>query len=84
MAEKSAAEIAQAIAPSFPETDIAVIETVVQRYKDIGAFSENPVMTEEAFERITDIVRNAGEIGAEDVVPFEAIIDNSYAENAVK
>ncbi|MBR2502494.1 MAG: ABC transporter substrate-binding protein [Oscillospiraceae bacterium] len=84
VAEKSAAEIAQAIAPSFPETDIAVIETVVQRYKDIGAFSETPVMGEDAFERITDIVRNAGEIGAEDVVPFEAIIDNSYAENAVK
>lgn len=83
VAEKSAAEIAAAIAPSFPETDIAVIEKVVQRYKDIGAFSATPVMTEEAFNRIVDIVRNAGEIAAEDVVPFEAIIDNTYAEKAL-
>lgn len=80
VAEKSAAEIAQAIAPSFPDTDIQVIETVVQRYKDIDAFSTRPVMTEEAFARIIDIIRNAGEIEAEAVVPFEAVIDNSYGK----
>ena len=83
VAEKSAAEIAAAIAPSFPETDMAVIEKVVQRYKDIGAFSFTPVMTEEAFERITDIVRNAGEIAQDAVVPFDALVDNAYAEKAV-
>ena len=80
VAEKSAAEIAAAIAPSFPETDVAVIEKVVQRYKDIGAFSETPVMTQEAFDRIIDIVKNAGEIAPDAVVPFEALIDNTYAE----
>ena len=83
VAEKSAAEIAAAIGPSFPETDMAVIEKVVQRYKDIGAFSGTPVMTEDAFNRIIDIVKNAGEISADAVVPFEALIDNSYAEKTL-
>ena len=84
VAEKTAAEVAAAIAPSFPETDVAVIEKVVQRYKDIGAFSETPIMTEDAFDRIIDIVKNAGEIASDAVVPFEGLIDNSYAEKALK
>ncbi|MBE6894703.1 MAG: ABC transporter substrate-binding protein [Ruminococcaceae bacterium] len=83
VAEKSAAEIAAAIQPSFPETDLAVIEKVVQNYKDIGAFSHTPVMNKEAFDRIIDIVKNAGEIEQEAQVPFEALIDNTYAEKAV-
>ena len=82
VAEKSAAEIAAAIQPSFADTDIKVIETVVQRYKDIGAFSYTPVMTPDSFERIVEIVKNAGEMHADAVVPFEALIDNSYAEKA--
>lgn len=80
VAEKSAAEIAAAIQPSFAETDIEVIETVVQRYKDIGAFSYTPVMTQDSFDRIVKIVKNAGEVHPDAVVPFEALIDNSYAE----
>ena len=80
VAEKSAAEIAAAIAPSFADTDIAVIETVVQRYKEIGAFSYTPVMTRDSFDRIVEIVKNAGEVSPDAVVPFDALIDNSYAE----
>ena len=80
--EKTAAEIAAAIAPSFADTDIAVIEKVVQNYKDIGAFSADPVMTESSFERIVDIVKNAGEVHPDAQVPFEALIDNSFAASA--
>ena len=81
--EKSAAEIAQAIAPSFADTDLAVIEKVVQNYKEIGAFSYTPVMTSDSFDRIVDIVKNAGEVHPDAAVPFEALIDNSYAQKAV-
>lgn len=82
VAEKSAAEIAAAIQPSFPETDIAVIEKVVQNYKEIGAFSHTPVMEQQAFDRIIDIVKNAGEIHPDADVPFDALINNTFAENA--
>ena len=82
VAEKSAEEIAAAIQPSFPETDLEVIEKVVQNYKEIGAFSHNPVMEQAAFDRIIDIVKNAGEIHPDADVPFEAVIDNTFAENA--
>ena len=80
--EKSAAEIAEAIAPSFADTDIAVIEKVVERYKEIGAFSYTPVMTEESFDRIVDIVKNAGEVHPDAQVSFDALIDNRFAQVA--
>ncbi len=77
----SAEEIANAIQPSFPDTDLATITTVVQRYKDIGAYSDTPVMSEENFNRLLTILSNAGELSGD--VPFEAIIDNSFAKTAV-
>lgn len=73
--------VAQAIAPSFADTDIAVIETVVQRYKDIGAFSENGIMLKEDFDRLCAILENAGELNSK--VKFEDIVDNSFVQKAI-
>ena len=74
--------VAQAIAPAFADTDIAVITSVVQRYKDIGAFSENGIMLKEDFDRLCAILKNAGELTAN--VNFEDIVDNSFATNSIK
>ena len=73
----SAADIAQAIAPSFPDTDIKIIESVVQRYKDIGAYSDSGIMLKEDFDRLCAILENAGELSTP--VEFESIVDNSFA-----
>ncbi len=80
VANSTAEEVANAISSSFPDTDIATITTVVQRYKDIGAYSPNPVMTEENFNRLLAILTNAGELSG--TVPFDAIVDNTFARNA--
>lgn len=77
----TAEEIAEVIAPSFPDSDVDVLEKVAQRYKDIDAWSHTPVMTEEAFERLEDVIQQAGEL--ESRAPFEAIIVNDFAEAAV-
>ena len=77
----SAAAIARAIAPSFPDTDIAVIESVVQRYKDIGAYSDSGIMLKEDFDRLCAILENAGELSGE--VIFEDIVDNSFATKSI-
>ena len=77
----TAKEIAEVIAPSFPDSDFEVIEAVIERYKEIGAFSENPIMTLESFERLEDIIEEAGEL--QERVPFEELIVNDFAEKAV-
>ena len=78
--EHSAREIAEAIAPQFPDSDIDVLTTVTQRHKDIDAWNETPVMKQEAFDRLQDVMETAGELDAR--VPFAELVDNSFAEKA--
>ena len=78
----TAQEIAEVIAPSFEGTSMDILETVVQRYKDIDAWNTTPVMTKESFERLEDVMIEAGELSEK--VPFEDLVINTFGENAIK
>ncbi|MGI6116326.1 ABC transporter substrate-binding protein [Luoshenia tenuis] len=75
-------EIAEAIAPSFPDSDVALLTTVAENYQKIDAWMATPQMKEEAFGRLQDIMDEAGELKAR--VPFEGLVDNSFADAAVE
>ncbi|MBQ3077943.1 MAG: ABC transporter substrate-binding protein [Clostridia bacterium] len=77
VAEHTAAEIAEVIAPQFPDTDLALLTTVTERHKQIDAWNQTPVMEQAAFERLQDIMQEAGELDAR--VPFAEVVDNSFA-----
>ena len=81
MAEHNAAEGAQAIAPSFPDTGEELLATVLQRYKDIGVWNTDPVMSEAAFERLQMVMQQAGELAKP--APYEQVVNNTFAQ-AVK
>ena len=78
--EHSDLEVAQAIADQFPDTELAVLEKVAERYRAIGAWNEVPVMKEEALNRLMDVMESAGEL--EDRVTFSDLVDNTFAEQA--
>ena len=78
--EHSAREIAEAIAPQFPDTDLDVLEAVCQRHLDIDAWNETPVMKEEALNRLMDVMEGAGQLEAR--VAFDDLVDNTWAEKA--
>lgn len=78
----TAKEVAEALMPSFADTDIDVLETVVQRYKDIDAWNKTPVMTKESFNRLQDVIEEAGELTKR--VEFENLVNNTFAEKSVK
>ena len=82
VAEHSALEVAQVIAPSFPDTDVQTLEQVVQRYRSIGAWTETPLVQAESIEALMDIMQDAGEL--ERRAPVDDIIDNTIAEKAMK
>lgn len=82
VAEHSAAEIAESIVEQFPDSDMDTLTAAVQSYKDIDAWNATPVMTEEAFNRLQDVIIEAGELDAK--VDFSAVIDTSFAEKAVQ
>ena len=75
----TAREIAEVIMPSFPDSDITVLETVVERYKTIDAWSKTPAMSEDAFDRLQDIIEGSGELSSR--VPFEALVTNKSCED---
>ncbi|WP_059171476.1 ABC transporter substrate-binding protein [Bacillus sp. FJAT-27445] len=55
-------EIANAIESYFEDTDPGIIETVVERYKSQGSFATDPVLDEEEWNNLQDIMDEAGEL----------------------
>lgn len=76
--DHSASEIAEVLSPSFPEVDLNVLETVVNRYKEIDAWKTEPSMTEASFNKLQEVMVNAGELTQ--TAPYDKIVNNSFAE----
>lgn len=77
----SAAEIANVIAPQFPETDIKTITIIVNRYLEQDTWKNDTIFTKESFDLLQDILLDAGEL--EQKVPYDDLVTTTYAKNAV-
>ena len=75
-------EIAKVIQPQFAETDMDTLVTIVTRYYEQDSWKENLIFEEEAFTLLLDILESAGEL--EKRPPYEDLVDNTYAKEAVK
>ncbi|MGN0328921.1 MAG: ABC transporter substrate-binding protein [Lachnospira sp.] len=78
----TADDIASVIAPQFPETDLATITTIVERYKSQGTWKENTVFEEESFTLLKNILKDAGELTKD--VPYDKLVNTSFARTAVE
>lgn len=74
--EHSSEEIAEAIKDFFPDTETELLAEVIQNYKDIDAWNDNPTLTEESFDRLQEVMIQAGEL--KEKVPYEAIVTNEF------
>ena len=80
--EHSANEIAEIIQDFFPDTTVESLTKSVQTYKDIDAWKENPILKEEAFNKLQLIMTEAGELDKK--APYEMIVNNSFAEKVIQ
>ena len=80
--EHSANEIAEIIQDFFPDTTVESLTKSVQTYKDIDAWKENPILKEEAFDKLQLIMTEAGELDKK--APYEMIVNNSFAEKVIQ
>jgi NitT/TauT family transport system substrate-binding protein len=71
-------EVAETIVKQFPSTSIKSIETSIKSYKSINAWKTNLQATEHSFNKLQDIMENAGELTAR--LPFNSLVDNSIAK----
>lgn len=80
--EHTAREIAEKIQEFFPDTTLESLETSVEKYKSINAWKQNPILKEEAFDKLQLIMTEAGEL--EKKAPYDKIVNNKYAEECSK
>lgn len=78
VAEKSVAEIAKSIESQFEDTELSLIETVVERYKQQGSFSTDPILDEEEWNQLQNIMDEAGELPTR--VDYDTLVNTIYAE----
>ena len=69
--------VAELIAPHFAGTDVELIEASVKNYKAIEAFAYTPVIEEDAFNALQDVIIAAGELDAR--APYSVLLDMRLA-----
>lgn len=74
----SSDEVAEAIQSYFPDTDLKLISTVVDRYKEQGSFATDPILDEEEWNNLQDIMDEAGELP--EVVDHKTLVNTEIAE----
>ncbi|WP_079710968.1 ABC transporter substrate-binding protein [Paraliobacillus ryukyuensis] len=79
--ENDAETIASIVQPYFEETDVSLLTSSIKRYKDQGSFAENPVLDEEEWENLKDIMDEAGELPAD--IAHNTIVNTEIAEEVM-
>ncbi|CAG9608976.1 ABC transporter substrate-binding protein [Pseudoneobacillus rhizosphaerae] len=80
--ENSAQDIAKAIKPQFPDTDVELIATVVERYKSQGSFATDPILDEEEWNNLQNIMDEAGELPSQ--IDHSTLVNTKIAEGVMK
>jgi len=75
-------EIAETIQSFFPDTDLELLDIVIQQYIDIDAWNQTPILEEKSFDLLQEVMKEAGEL--KEKVPYDKIINNYYAEKVIK
>ena len=74
-------EIIDALKPSFSTTTDEIIVSAVRNYIDFDMWKSTPVMNKADFERLQDVLQNAGELQKR--INFEDVVNNTYAEKVI-
>ncbi len=80
--EHSSEEVSKTILDQFPDTDVKMLSSSIERYKSIDAWKTTPEMSEESFNRLQEIMEEAKELDKR--APFEKIVNNTYAQKVIK
>ena len=77
--ENDPSVVAQGLVASFEGVSLESIEASIISYKNIDAWMRTPVMEESAFNRLLEVMKNAGEIDEDCNVKFSSVVDNTFA-----
>jgi NitT/TauT family transport system substrate-binding protein len=78
----TAEEIAKEIKPFFPDSEDDILITVINRYKEIDAFCDNPITTSESLELLQDVMQSAGQLDKR--VEYNKLVTQEFAKKAME
>ncbi len=74
-------EVARAVAAFFPDVPAPLFAAAIDRYCALGLYATDPRTRPEGFARLQAAMRSGGALDRD--IPFDAIIDNTLAEDAI-
>ncbi|WP_428912502.1 ABC transporter substrate-binding protein [Niallia sp. Krafla_26] len=80
--ENSSTDTAKLIEKYFADTDLEIIESSIERYKSQESFATNPVLDEEEWENLQNIMDEAGELPER--IDYEELVNTEFAEKVMK
>lgn len=81
VAENEPSKIAEVIAPYFEDTDMNILTSSIERYKNQGSYAEVPLLDEEAWENLKAIMDEAGELPMD--VLYEELVNTEIAKEVM-
>lgn len=78
----SSEEIAEAMQPFFNDLSLNDLISVVDRYKAVDAWCDNPLFTEESLNSLVEIMEEAGELDKAPV--YNDIVNTNFANTAIE
>lgn len=80
--ETDAKEIAKVVQPYFEDTELDMLTSSIDRYKQQGSFASSPLLTEEAWENLQNIMEEAGELPKH--APYEELVNTDIANEVTQ
>jgi len=76
--KQDAATIADTIQPYFEDADPEVMEMSIQRYKEQGSYATDPILDEEEWNNLQNVMDEAGELPSR--MDYTKLVNVKYAE----
>ncbi|PAE19385.1 ABC transporter substrate-binding protein [Robertmurraya siralis] len=80
--ENSPQEVAEVIQPHFADTDLDIIEMVVERYMGQDSFAVDPVLDEDEWNNLQNIMDEAGELPER--IDYSSLVNTDIAESVME
>ena len=82
IAEADSAEIARTIAPFFDDTDEELLISAIDRYRQIDAWSADPLLTEDSLNNLMNVMEFSGELSERPA--YENVVYTDAAREVMK
>lgn len=79
--ESSPDEIAKAVHPYFEDTELDMLSASIERYKNQGSYAQEPLLSENAWGNLQNIMEEAGELPQ--YAPYEELVNTHIAKDVM-